>query len=373
MTEQNGNKKLKGRIAILTGGGDCPGLNAVVRGVVKTAIIEHGWEVFGILNGFKGLVENDYISLGLKEIHGILAKGGTILGTTNRDNPFHYPINIDGEIIYKNRSSVALKNLQELDIDALIVVGGDGTQSIGYDFAKLGVNVVGVPKTIDNDLKATAFTFGFDTAINISMGAIDRLHTTAESHERIMIVEVMGRNAGWIALYAGLSGNAQVILVPELPYDINKVVQKIRERYRRGKKYAVIVVAEGAFPKEGNISYLNDESADGISKPKRLGGAGQRLMEDLNALNLGYEIRLTILGHLQRGGSPSAADRILGTAFGAKAVELIAEEKFSEMVSLMGGEITSVKLEDAVGQIKVIDQQDTLIKVAKNIGISFGD
>lgn len=372
MMEIKNSKPFKGRIAILTGGGDCPGLNAVVRGVVKTAITQYGWEVFGIYDGFKGLVENRYVHLGFKEIKNILSKGGTILGTSNRDNPFHYPIELDGETIYKNRSSVAIKNLEQLDVDALIVVGGDGTQSIGHEFAKLGVNVVGVPKTIDNDLKATSFTFGFDTAINISMEAIDRLHTTAESHERVMIVEVMGRNAGWIALYAGLAGNAQVILIPEIPYSVEKIVEKIRERYRRGQKYALIVVAEGAFPKEGGISYIED-GADGLARPKRLGGAGQRLLEELKAYDSSYDIRLTILGHLQRGGTPTAADRILGTAFGVKAVELVTQRKFSEMVSLTKGEITSVPLAEAVGNIKLIKEDDPMILAARSIDLSFGD
>lgn len=336
------------RIAILTGGGDAPGLNPVIRAVVKKAYKEN-YEVIGIRNGWKGLIEKDTILLDLNSVSGILPKGGTILGTS-RTNP------------YKNEEQLkkAKENFKKLQLEALIVVGGEDTLGVASKLNKEGFNIVGVPKTIDNDLSETDFTFGFDTAINIATEAIDRLHTTAESHHRIMVVEVMGRHAGWIAIEAGIAGGADVILIPELPIDVDKTCQLINKRHKRGRTFSIVVVAEGAKFKEGDL-VLQEEKLDAFGHV-RLGGVGQTLAE-LIEKKTGYETRVVVLGHLQRGGSPTAFDRILGTRFGVKAVELVIEKKFGFMVSLKGNQITSVPIEKAVGQLKTVDMD--LYKIAE--------
>ncbi len=359
------------KIALLTGGGDCPGLNAVIRAVTRTAILQCGYEVIGYTFGYRGLYENDYIPLTLESVSGILHRGGTILYASNKDNLFDYSVMVDGKMVKKDVSDVAVENLKKENVDALIVIGGDGTLTSARDFSRKGVNVIGVPKTIDNDLMGTDRTFGFNTAVGVAVDALDRLHTTAESHRRIMILEVMGRNAGWIALESGIAGSADVILLPEIPYDINKIVEKIEERGEEGKSFAIIVVAEGAKPKGGDvvISKIVEDSPDSI----RLGGIAQKLAGDLEKILKNNEIRYTVLGHIQRGGNTSSYDRILSTQYGVEAVNLISQGKFGVMVNLNGNVISHIPLEDVIGQTKDVDVNGQLINAARSIGISFGD
>jgi len=361
---------LSKKIGVLTGGGDCPGLNQVIRAVVKTAITKYNYEVIGFRDGYRGLVENDYLPLDLNAVSGIISRGGTILGSSNRDNPFHYKVNVNGEIQYRDLSDQAIENVKALGIEALVIIGGDGTLSSGRDFAKKGLQVVGVPKTIDNDLDVTDTTFGFMTAVNTATDALDKLHTTAESHHRIMLLEVMGRYAGWIALYSGIAGGADVILIPEIPYQIDKVAQKIISRKKAGKHFSIVVVAEGAKP-EGGSMHVQKVIADSPD-PIRLGGIGQQVAEQLEAAT-GMESRVTVLGHLQRGGQPSAFDRILSTRYGVAAVDLIAKGEYGMMVSLQGAEIKAVPIEQAVGKIKTVDPYGELVQVARNVGVEFGN
>jgi 6-phosphofructokinase 1 len=357
-------------IGILTGGGDAPGLNAVIRSVVKISILKHGWKVFGIEDGFDGLIKPCKMKeLTLKKVHGILPKGGTILGTTNRGNPFAYRTMENGQVVEKDYSPIVMHNVREAGIDALIIVGGDGTLSIAQEFYEKGLNIVGVPKTIDNDLSATEFTFGFDSAVDAATDAVDRLHTTAESHHRVMLIEVMGRNAGWIALYSGMAGGADVILIPEIPASIDKIIRKIERRKEKGEKFSIIVVAEGANLGDGEQIY--HESIDKLA-PKRLGGIAERVADAINQ-RTGTETRVTVLGHLQRGGSPSAYDRILGTLFGAAAVKLVEEEKYGRMVALNNNQIYDIEIKEAVGMLKRVPQDDQLVQAAKSMGICFGD
>ncbi len=358
------------RIAVLTGGGDAPGLNAVIRGIAKSAIYKYNVEVYGVLDGFKGLMEDRVKKLEPKDISGLIAKGGTILGTTNRDNPFKIPFTIGGEIEYKDLSSWVVDNFKKNKFDALIVIGGDGSLSIGYEFFKLGLPIIGVPKTIDNDLMETDVTFGFNTAVETATFAIDKLHTTAESHHRVMIIEVMGRYAGWIALESGIAGGADVILIPEIPYTIENVIKKIEEREKEGKRFSIIVVAEGAKEKEGEM--VVKKVVQTGSDPIRLGGVGNVLGEKIEKIS-NIETRVTVLGHLQRGGSPSPYDRVLATRFGIEAMRLAWEEKFGYMVALKGRDIVSVKLEDAIKKLKKVPDNCELVKAAKALGISFGD
>lgn len=331
-----------GKIGILTGGGDCPGLNPVIRAVVRKAINE-GYEVLGIKNGWKGLIEKDVEPLTLQSISGILPRGGTILGTS-RTNP------------YKKENGVenVIANYKALGLDALIAVGGEDTLGVATKLSKEGINVVGVPKTIDNDLSATDYTFGFDTAVNIATECIDRLHTTAESHHRIIVVEVMGRHAGWIALESGIAGGADVILIPEVPIDIEEVCRLIQKRHSRGKTFSIVVVAEGAqFKKDTMV--LQEEKLDEFGHV-RLGGIGDLLGKEIEK-RTGYETRVSVLGHIQRGGSPTAFDRVLGTRFGIKAVELVIAKKFGQMVALSGNKIIAVSLEAATGTLKTVDSE----------------
>lgn len=330
------------RIGILTGGGDCPGLNPVIRAAVRKAINE-GYEVMGIKNGWKGLLEKDVEPLNLQSISGILPRGGTILGTS-RTNPYKK----------ENGAKEVIANYKSLCLNALIAVGGEDTLGVATKLASEGINVVGVPKTIDNDLSATDYTFGFDTAVNIAMECIDRLHTTAESHHRIIVVEVMGRHAGWIALEAGIAGGADVILIPEIPIDINEVCGSIKKRHLRGKTFSIVVVAEGAqFKKEEMV--LQEEKLDEFGHV-RLGGIGDLLGKEIEK-RTGYETRVSVLGHIQRGGSPTAFDRVLGTRFGIKAVELVMQKKFGQMVALSGNKIIAVPLEAATGTLKTVDTE----------------
>ncbi|HEX3011941.1 MAG TPA: 6-phosphofructokinase [Syntrophomonadaceae bacterium] len=357
------------RIGVLTGGGDCPGLNAVIRGVAKTAINQYGVSVVGFMDGFKGLVLNHYMELTLKTVSGIGHTGGTILGTTNRDNPFHFLID-EKSSEYTDESDRAIKNMKELQVDGLVVIGGDGSLHIAQQFYQKGVKVVGVPKTIDNDLSATDVTFGFNTAVNTASEALDRLHTTAESHHRVMVLEVMGRYAGWIALYAGISGGADVILIPEIPYNIDYVIKKIKQRYDEGKKFSIIVVAEGAAASDGKmvVQRIVPTSHD----PIRLGGIGNKLAEDIEQIT-GIESRVTVLGHLQRGGGPIPYDRILSTRYGVAAVNALMEGKEGSMVSLRGTDITTVSLVQAIEMLKKVDPAGNLVNTARAVGISFGD
>ncbi|OGW91867.1 MAG: hypothetical protein A3D28_03750 [Omnitrophica bacterium RIFCSPHIGHO2_02_FULL_63_14] len=328
------------RIGVLTGGGDCPGLNPVIRAIVRRAVAD-GIEVVGIANGWKGLIEQDTRPLDLSSVSGILHRGGTILGTS-RTNPYKKPEDL----------ATLKANVQALKLDALIAIGGEDTLGVATKLVQEGVKVVGVPKTIDNDLSGTDVTFGFDTAVNIAMEAIDRLHTTAESHHRIMVAEVMGRHAGWIGLHAGLAGGADVILLPEFPIDIDEVCAAIRKRHERGKTFSIVVVAEGAELKKGQVA-TQVEKLDDFGHV-RLGGIGQRLAELVES-KTGFETRVTVLGHIQRGGSPTAFDRVLGTRFGVKAVELVLAGQFGHMVSLQGTRIVSVPIAEATGTLKTVD------------------
>lgn len=358
------------KIGVLTGGGDCPGLNPALRAVVKTAIVKYGYEVIGFKDGFRGLVENKFVKLELDDVSGLLDKGGTILGTSNKDNPFNYKLDIDGKSELKDMSKRVMDNLNMFGIDCMVFIGGDGTLTTARDLMKLGIKGVGIPKTIDNDLSGTDITFGFMTAVYTATEAIDKLHSTAESHHRVMILEVMGRYAGWIAIEAGISGGADVVLIPEIPYDINKVAQKVMERKNRGKSFSIIVVAEGAKSVEGDmvISKIIKDSPD----PVRLGGVGNKIAEQIEKIT-GIESRVTVLGHLQRGGAPVPYDRILSTRFGVHAVELINQEKFNTMVSLKGNRITEVPIEEAVGTLKTIDPNGELVNIAKSLGVGFGN
>ncbi len=358
------------RIGVLTGGGDAPGLNAVLRALVKTAIIQHGWEVIGIEEGFEGLLKKVRTrKLGMKDVRGLLPRGGTILGSTNRGNPFEHKQNKHGKTEIVDISDLAMKNYKKLGLDALVVIGGDGSLKIAHQFFNKGMNIVGVPKTIDNDLMATDATFGFRTAVQTATDAIDKLHTTAESHHRAMILEVMGRYVGWIALESGLAGGADIILIPEIPYDIKEVCDKIHRRNKSGSKFSIIVVSEGAKPLDGEVTVT--EKAKTPHGIERLGGVGNKIAAQITELT-GVETRVTVLGHLQRGGSPSPFDRILSTRFGVKAVELVEQERFGRMVCYRDYRIDSVKIEDAVGSFKSVDPYGQLVGAAESIGIEFG-
>jgi 6-phosphofructokinase 1 len=358
------------KIGLMTGGGDCPGLNAVIRAATRTAL-NLGIEVIGYKFGYKGLYKNDFEKLTKQRVSGIQHLGGTILYSSNKDNLFEYEVEEDGKKVKKDVSDIAIKNMKKEGVDALIIIGGDGTLTSARDFARKGVKVIGVPKTIDNDLAVTDVTFGFNSAINVARDALDRLHTTAESHHRIMILEVMGRNAGWIALHSGIAGSADVILIPEIPYDINKIIEKINERHHRGKLFSIICVAEGAVPFGGGvtISKIVSDSPD----PIRLGGVGNILAMELEKLVTEHETRATVLGHLQRGGSPSTFDRILATRYGVKAVELLIDERYGNMVTINGDKMSFEHLENIIGRPKFVDPDGELVRTAKSIGITFGD
>lgn len=363
------NKKIQ-TIGILTGGGDCPGLNAVIRAVVKAATVEYGWKVLGILDGYDGLIWTDKIRpLGSAEVAGILPRGGTILGTSNRGNPFAYPVRENGTTVVKDVSPVILENISKLGIDALVVVGGDGTLKIALELWRRGAAVVGVPKTIDNDLSATEITFGFDTALHTVTDAIDKIHTTAESHHRIMLVEVMGRDAGWIALQSGIAGGADVILIPEIPFSLEKICFKIQERAEAGRHFSVVVVAEGCRTIDGRP--IGDVTDERRVTPR--GGAVANAIGELIARQIHREMRVTVLGHIQRGGSPSPFDRVLSCRLGVAAVELVARGEFGKMVCLQSGSIQSTPLEKAVGALKTVNPQGELVKTARALGISFGN
>ena len=355
------------RIGVLTGGGDAPGLNAVIRAVVKTAS-NSGIEVIGLEDSFDGLIETDRSRvLTPRDVTGILRLGGTILGTTNRGNPFAYPVTTsEGTHDYSDR---VVETFHKMKLEALIVIGGGGTLAIAHKFCTRGIPVVGVPKTIDNDIAGTTNCFGFDTAVDFATDAIDRLHTTAEAHHRIMVVEVMGRHAGWIALYAGVAGGADAILVPEISFDISIVADRLRARDRWGAKFSIVVVAEGSFPKGGTISLI--KAANGAHL-ERLGGIGAQVCAAL-AEATGKETRSVVLGHLQRGGAPTSFDRVLATRFGGKAVELARCGEFGTMVAFDPPAIVARRLDEVVGKIKVVPADHDLLLTARALGVTFGD
>lgn len=375
------------KVAILANGGDVAGFNAVIRGIVKTAET-HGIECYGIIEGYKGLLANDYVKLdSYKNASGILYKGGSIIGSSTNANVFHYKVEENGETIYKDLSDICVKNAKEDEFDCIFTLGGDGTQKSARDLGLKGLNIIGVPKTIDNDVACTDITFGYNTAVSVAMEALDRLHSTGETHHRVMVLEVMGRYAGWIALESAIAGGGDVALIPEIPFDLNKVADKIKERIQKGKKFSLVVVAEGAMPKEGDITIKDTrDNGQGVDNTK-LGGIGEKVASKLQELT-GLEARNTTLGYMQRGGTPTAYDRVLSTKYGAKAMELALEGKFGVLTVLKNGKLDYVPLEDVVGankeigavsgntkesNLRRVTMEDDLVKTARNIGISLGD
>ncbi len=358
------------RIGVLTGGGDCPGLNAVIRAVVKTAVNDFDMDVVGFLDGFKGLVENRYLKLGLDKVSGIITRGGTILGTTNRFDPFNYPILENGKYDFRDRSEQAVRNFEELGLQALICIGGDGTMAVAHKISKKGVPVVGIPKTIDNDLLGTDVTFGFDSALCTATEAIDKIHTTAQSHHRVMIVEVMGRYAGWLALCSGIAGGGDIILIPEIPFKIEKVCDKIKERNYHGRHFSILVVGEGAKPEGGEL--VVKKKIEGSPEPIRLGGIGNKVSDEIEKM-IQTETRVTVLGHLLRGGIPTPADRLLASRYGVAATNLVAKKRFGKMVALKGQEIKNVSIEQVAGKPRTIELDSPLIDSARSLGTSLGD
>jgi phosphofructokinase-like protein len=354
------------RIAILTGGGDAPGLNAVIRAVVRNAAIR-GDTIIGLDDGFRGLIEpNQWRRLELADVTGIFREGGTILGTTNQANPLAYPTP-DGRVI--DCSSECVDRFRALSLDALIAVGGDGTLAIAYELGKRGIPIVGVPKTIDNDVVETEASVGFDTAVSVATEAVDRLHTTAEAHHRIMVVEVMGRYSGWIALHAGIAGGADVILIPEIPYDLATVAQHVLDRERLGARFSIVVAAEGAKSIDGQQTVLEPGCA---TVAERLGGIGAQVAAALEHAT-GREARSLLLGHLQRGGSPTSGDRLLASRFGVRAMELVADHQFGTLVTLRPPHICAVSLERVVGRTKLVSPDSETVRAARGVGISFGN
>lgn len=378
------------KVAILANGGDVSGFNAVIRAIVKTAE-NHNIECYGYIDGYNGLLKNDYVLLstaGNGDAKGILPKGGSIIGSSTNSNVFHYKVKKeDGTVEYKDLSDVCIQNIKDAGFDCIFTLGGDGTQKSARDFATKGVNVIGVPKTIDNDVACTEITFGYNTAVSVAMEAIDRLHTTGETHHRIMVLEVMGRYAGWIALEAAIAGGADVALIPEIPYDINRVATKIENRKKRGKEFSIVVVAEGAKPINGDITIMGKrDNGAGVDNTK-LGGVGQVVAKQLEELT-GLEARNTTLGYMQRGGSPTAFDRVLSTKYGVKAMQLALEGKFGTLAVMKNGKLDYALLEDVVGNnkeigavsgntaesnIRKVTMDHDLVITARNIGINLGD
>jgi 6-phosphofructokinase 1 len=362
------------KIAINTGGGDAPGLNAVIR-AATIAAIDRGWECVGIRDGYNGLMmpdeypEGGLIPLTLARVRGITHLGGTILGTTNKGNPLKYPTKgKDGKMYEKDRSDELIRAFKREKIDALIAVGGDGSLTIANAIAQKGIKVVGVPKTIDNDLEKTVITFGFDTAVSFATMCLDRLHSTAEAHQRVMVVEVMGRYAGWIALNSGISGTADAILIPEIPYDIRSVAKKIEERFTGGRKFAIVVVAEGAMPKGGSLSVISRE----LGRAERLGGAGERVAEEIQKVT-GRETRCVVLGHLLRGGTPTTFDRLISLRFGAAAIRALDAGKSGVMVALDPPTVRYVPLDQATRRMKTVQLDCDTMRTGRDLGICFGD
>jgi ATP-dependent phosphofructokinase / diphosphate-dependent phosphofructokinase len=358
------------RIAISTGGGDAPGLNAVIRAAVLAAV-HRGWDVLGIKRGYFGLLgEDDVVTLNADSVRGIAHLGGTILRTTSRGNPFRWPVpQPDGSVLEIDRSDELLETARQLGIDAVITIGGDGSLHLARKLHDKGLRIVGVPKTIDNDVAGTISTFGFDTAVNTALDAIDKLHTTAESHDRVIVMEVMGRHAGFIALHAGLAGTADVILIPEIPYDIERVCEKIRQRDRAGRHFSIVVAAEGAFPRGGSPHFLQTAAAGGSA---RLGGVGEVVAHAIEE-RTGKETRSLVLGHLQRGGHPTGYDRLLATRFGGAAVVAVANAKWGHMVALQPPHIVTVPIAEALEQPRRVDLDHDVVQTARATGICLGD
>jgi len=362
------------RVLVATSGGDCPGLNAVIRAIVKRASQEKDWEVVGSIQAYDGVLKEptEIMVLDEKTVSGIHVRGGTIIGTTNKGGPFSWPVkNNDGSWDYVDRSDEMIRKLKYIGVDAVISIGGEGSQKISEQLYNKGLNIIGVPKTIDNDLSSTDFTFGYQTAVQIATESVDKLVTTAQSHNRVLILEVMGRNAGWIALSAAIGGGAEVCLIPEIPYDIQKVVSKLESRFSKGKGFANIIIAEGAKPIGGAVS--GEESNEIGYRNLRLMGAAHRLMDEIKRAGFEADMRETVLGHLQRGGIPIAYDRILAAQFGVKAFEMVLEGRFGEMVSYNHPEIVSVPFAEAVKKEKLIEANSFLLHTARGIGISLGD
>lgn len=358
------------KIAILTGGGDCPGINAVIRAVTKKAIIELGMEVTGFEDGYHGLVNNRYRGLAYDDVSGILTLGGTILGTSKIANPYRYAVKQGEKVKFRDMSQNAIDNIRTIGINCLVIIGGDGTLGIASRLFQDNIPIIGIPKTIDNDIKETETTFGFDTAVQIATDGIDRLHTTAQSHHRIMIVEVMGHNAGWIALHSGVASGGDIILIPEIPYDIDLVANVVSKRNEKGKRSSIIVVAEGAKPKGGEavIRRLVKESLD----PVRLGGVGFVLGDQIEKLT-GLETRTVVMGHLLRGGTPTAYDRVLATQLGTEAVSMIQQNTFGYMVGIKNGALIQVPLEKVAKGPRTIPHNHSLLTTARSVGTYFGD
>ncbi|HET9485784.1 MAG TPA: ATP-dependent 6-phosphofructokinase [Chryseosolibacter sp.] len=361
------------KVLILTGGGDCPGLNAVIRGIYKRASREKDWEVYGSIEAFNGIFQHppELIRLTANKTGGIHVKGGTILKTTNKGNPIKFPVTQpDGSITFIDRTEELAKKLKAMKFSAVINIGGDGSQKISKSLFEKGIPIIGVPKTIDNDLAATDVTFGFQTAVQIATDSFDKLVTTAESHHRVMIMEVMGRDAGWIALHTAIAGGAEICLIPEIPYDISKIARKINLRYKKGRGFVNIVVAEGAKSQEGGPTYQEGEKG---SEHVRLGGVAYQISRQLKDAGCKAEIRETVLGHVQRGGSPVAFDRVLASLLGVGAFELVLQKQFGKMVSFQNNSITAVTLEEATKQPRLVDKDSALVQAARGLGISFGD
>jgi 6-phosphofructokinase 1 len=358
------------RIGILTGGGDCPGLNAVIRSVAKPAIMYFGATVVGIEDGFEGLVEGKMHELTPRDVGGILNLGGTILGTSNKGNPFKYPVETPNGIEIVDYSEIAVRNYRDWKLDVVVAIGGDGTMNIVNKFTEMGLNFIGVPKTIDNDLSSTDMTFGYDSAVSVAAEAIDRLHTTASAHHRVIVVEVMGRYAGWIALGAGLAGGADAILIPEIPFQWNKLAEHVLRRSKQGTRFSIVCVAEGAKPAEGDIVVKEQDKKR--TDPIRLGGIGELVGKKISELT-GVETRVVVLGHVQRGGSPTPFDRILATKYGSMALQLASEKKFGYMVSLRGTDVVAVPVKEAIMKLRTVPLDSQLILAARAVGTSFGD
>ncbi len=359
----------KMRLGVLTGGGDCPGLNAVIRAVVKTAINVYDMEVVGFLDGYEGLIQNRYRKLTSSDVSGILTQGGTILGTSNRADPFRYPVLQENDYIYLDRSSETVQNYERLGLNVLVAIGGDGTMAASHRMAQKGLNIVGVPKTIDNDLWGTEQTFGFDSALTSATEAIDKIHTTAQAHHRVMIVEVMGRYAGWLALASGIAGGGDLILIPEIPYHLDVICDKIKERNMSGRNFSIIVIGEGAKPSGGEmvVSRIVATSPDKI----RLGGISNQLASQIEGLTR-LETRVTILGHLLRGGTPTAFDRILASRFGTEAAHLAARREYGRMVALQNGNISSIAISEVAGKFRKVTKESPLLRTAISLGTCLG-
>lgn len=363
-------KKQSKKIGVLTGGGDCPGLNAVIRGVVKASISHYNMEVIGIEDGYEGLIEKRIVPMDWKKVSGILTQGGTILGTSNIANPFRWPVkNSSGETSFTDVSAQVAEYVKELDLENIVCIGGDGTMAIAQKLSQKGIRLIGVPKTIDNDIWGTDITFGFDSAVAAATDGIDRIHSTAMSHHRVMVVEVMGRYAGWLTLQAGIAGGGDVILIPEIPYDMDRICRFVKKRSKEGRRFSIVVVSEGAKPIGGDITVQRvvKESTD----PIRLGGIGHKIAEDIEE-RTGLESRVTVLGHLQRGGTPTAFDRVLATRFGVKAAELCHNGVGGVMVAVRGSDIVAVPLSDIGGKTRLVDPSNPLVEVAIQTGACLG-